>query len=153
MHFKRNNDLVTQFAEPVGRGHRLLLQPVLVTTQACHGEVVHVDTEDELEDMMPCPELVCEDDDDPEPKPDDIQLIELEVERPRPILPSGISYIFEFSSYSHESVVSFISLDSIESLSLLILSFSIFSDIPKKPNSTYLATSRNKDSYSLTGLY
>lgn len=44
-------------------------------------------------------------------------MIELEVERPRPLPSSGISYIYEFSSfYSHEFVVYFISLGSIEPL-------------------------------------
>lgn len=53
--------------------------------------------EDEWEDTMPCPELVFEDEEDPELKPNEIKVIELEVKRPYPILPFGISYIFEFS--------------------------------------------------------
>ena len=75
-------------------------------------------------------------------------MIEFEVERPRPVLSSGISYIFEFtSSCSHESVVeSFISLDSLESFESfhsIFLPFLLYIKKPKFDLSGSLQKTRN----------
>ena len=101
--------------------------------EAPHHEVICFDGEEDNTEPLPWSALFIETEENHELTLVKIQVIELEVERPRTVLPFGISCIYDFSFFcSQESAESFSTLDSFKFVeSFISFFFPFFKNIKK----------------------